>query len=227
MSTTLHTQKKSPSPKRLLVVEPIHSKQFSTPKASSGFNRWLGACPSQINPSEVWLLDQPLSSPSQLATRLGPTDANADLPAMLINAFHNWTRTQQTNGEIWIASDLQATSWRADDAAAWADTEAAYNKLDPPPSLRLLSFLGGEPNRSIRCETDQRQLIVTIQQDTPETQTIPLTLKQGDQTTRKDVTLSGTTTTLTFDMPGDGIVIGEVTLPEDGNVCDNIVYFVF
>jgi len=182
---------------------------------------------SQINPSEVWLLDQPLSIPSQLAARLGPTDASADLPAMLINTFQNWSRTQQTNGEIWIASDLQATSWRADDAAAWADVEAAYNKLDPAPSLRLLSFPGGEPNRSIRCETDQRRLIVTIQQDTPETQTIPLILKQDDQTTRKDVTLSGATTTLTFDMPGDGIVIGDVTLPEDGNARDNTAHFVF
>ena len=182
---------------------------------------------SQVNPSEVWLLDQPLHKYSNLATQFSPTDAKADLPAMLMKAFQNWTRTQQTNGEIWIASDLQATSWRAEDAAAWADVEAAYSKLDPGPTLRVLSIQGGKPNRSIRCEMDQRQLIVTIQQETAATQTIPVTLKQGDQTTNKDVTLSGKTTTLTLDMPSEGVVIGELSLPEDGNARDNTTHFVF
>ncbi len=181
---------------------------------------------SQVNPSEIWLLDLPLNDPNNLAEQFGPTDAKADLPAMLMKAFQHWTRTQQTRGELWIASDLQATSWRANDKAAWADVEAAYSKLDPAPALRLLSFPGGEPNRSIRCETHQRQLLVTIQQETAETLTIPLTLKQGDQTTRRDITLSGETTTLTLDIPSEGVVLGEVSLPEDGNARDNTAHYV-
>ena len=184
---------------------------------------------NRVSPSELWVLDSATNEtrPLQNWETLTSTDTKADVPVMMLEAFKEWERTQQARGELWIVSDLQASSWQAESSNAWADVQAAYRKLSSPPTLRFLTLPGGQANRSIRCQAIQRQLAITIHQESADEVTIPITVKRGDQSTIENVALLGETTTLELSMPEEGEVSGSVSLPGDGNARDNTAYFAF
>lgn len=190
----------------------------------------------QLQPTEFWVQDsvsgeiRSFDRPEALAAELTGTDTSADLPTMIREALDHWEKSGQTQGELWIVSDLQANNWRPREAEFWAGLEAAYHKLTAPPDIRLLTFPGGQANRSIRCRTEQDQLEVTIRQEPSLANTearIPLTLSLGGQETIHDVLLSGESTTLEFDLPPDDAGTGRVSIPDDGNPRDNSAHFAF
>jgi hypothetical protein len=76
------------------------------------------------------------------------TDTAADLSALTARAAEYLTETPG-RAEVWIASDLQASNWQAQNDR-WTSARAALAALPQPPKLRVLS-LGGEssPNQAM------------------------------------------------------------------------------
>ena len=76
------------------------------------------------------LLEHPLST---------PTDAAADIPAMLQSALSWLVENQAGNAEIWIGSDLQPSNWMADDER-WPSLVEKFQALPQSVRIRLLAM---------------------------------------------------------------------------------------
>lgn len=184
------------------------------------------------------LQPQEVPSPDVLAeiSPAGPTDTAADVPALL-NRAAEWLRDSTGNTEVWLATDLQATNWRALDEG-WATARASLSSLPNAPRLRLLSMTGQPAaNSSVRLLSSRRagnrlQLEIEV-------------LRLGDRRSSVSVPLTihingvGTTDTLTMDgqalrfqknlaLPdGAQSGYGWVSIPGDGNPRDNVAFFAY
>ncbi len=174
----------------------------------------------------------------------GATDTSADLPAQL-EAVHKWFESEKPGtGEIWIASDLQASNWDPAAKERWKRLVGRFEGLPQKVRVRLLAM--NEPlssNSSVRVrelqllgegERAELQLEVEVLHDQAAlTETIvPVTIHLGTESRTIDVDfkLEGTSHTqfikLQIDDPGQG-GWGWVEIPDDDNPRDNRGYFVY
>jgi hypothetical protein len=167
----------------------------------------------------------------------GPTDADADIPALLEAVFEEIITNSTGTTEIWLASDLQKSNWQPD-AERWQELVARYRALPQKVAFRLLD-MPEQPaaNVSIRVpqvirhdaldrswlelkielrtsQADGRKLPVTIYVDGIQDQII-VELESSRITVRETLQLPA-------DAPGG---MGKLTIPHDQNTADNIAFF--
>jgi hypothetical protein len=174
----------------------------------------------------------------------GATDTSADLPAQL-EAVHKWFESENPGtGEIWIASDLQASNWDPAAKERWKRLVGGFEGLPQKVRVRLLAM--NEPlssNSSVRVralqllgkgERAELQLKVEVLRDQAAVTEInvPVTIHLGTESRTIDVDfkLEGTSHTqfikLKIADPEQG-GWGWVEIPDDDNPRDNRGYFVY
>ena len=174
----------------------------------------------------------------------GATDTSADLPAQL-EAVHKWFESENPGtGEIWIASDLQASNWDPAAKERWKRLVGGFEGLPQKVRVRLLAM--NEPlssNSSVRVralqllgkgERAELQLEVEVLRDQAAVTeiTVPVTIHLGTESRTIDVDfkLEGTSHTqfikLQIADPEQG-GWGWVEIPDDDNPRDNRGYFVY
>lgn len=200
-----------------------------------------------------------LASPSDLLElpETGPSDASADMPAMLLAALDHINANQLGQTEVWICSDLRAHDWRSEDGR-WKSLRDAFVDFGRRIRFRLLAFSSSETgvsaaqkNLSVRVEqadlvTDDDEsavvLSVKVQQNldgvtsgqsasSDESSTLPLTLSLGDSRTVVDLEIRGGV----GELNGHRIALpkgserghGHVAIPADLNPADNEFFYTF
>jgi hypothetical protein len=169
----------------------------------------------------------------------GPTDARADIPAMLQRAYNYLIETRSGAAEIWIASDLQASNWKAGDAQ-WQRIVQQFNALPQKVRFRLLSFEGPVKNNvSIslveavrRSRNLQSALEVTLDFQQSGTGKEPLVLRSSINGAESQTTIEMSGQALRWrnsfplgNMTGAGS--GSFQLASDANGRDNQVFFAY
>lgn len=196
---------------------------------------------------------QELESPGSLleSQQTGPSDASADVPAMMLAALDYIKANELGQTEIWICSDLRAHDWRAKDGR-WASLRDAYLQLGRRVRFRLLAYpQPATANRSARVEEvrlDERgaesfvSLSLKIEGDTEATgaasvssntvpETIPVTIELEGARSTVDVSFDGAA----GEVKGHRIAVpkattrgwGRVTIPADAGPADDDFFFTF
>lgn len=183
--------------------------------------------PSQV-PAIGMLADMPAAS---------ATDTGANLPAMLSAALDYLADNKTGAAEIWIASDLQASSWQAG-SPDWLALDARLKAMAYAPRIRLLAVNTPAPGDLALSLTDartrvmdgkyQHELTFRIHQNSGETGEKNLTLFDGTNQHPVKVKVTGGTgryrhrfETAASDQP----VLGYLELPADANPGNNRAYF--
>ncbi len=168
-----------------------------------------------------------------------PSDTAADMPAML-DAAAEWLAHNQTGlTEIWIASDLQRTNWQPQ-STRWPAAVARLAALRQTVRIRLLALTAPPaPNTSLaiigtnrRDRDGEPQLDLTLDLNRPQNTkaTLPVALTLDAVRSQFDAVMTGQNLrlhrTLALD-PAHPDGWGKIELPADGNVRDNVAYFVY
>lgn len=196
---------------------------------------------------------QELESPGSLleSQQTGPSDASADVPAMMLAALDYIKANELGQTEIWICSDLRDHDWRAKDGR-WASLRDAFLQLGRRVRFRLLAYpQPATANRSVRVEEvrlDERgsesfvSLSLKIEGDTDATgaasvssnmvpETIPVTIELEGARSTVDVSFDGAA----GEVKGHRIAVpkattrgwGRVTIPADAGPADDDFFFTF
>ncbi len=169
---------------------------------------------------------------------VGPTDTAADIPALLLAAAETLARERPGRAEIWLASDLQASSW-APEAVRWREAVAALAALPQDLAVRVLSLAGPSAgNRSVRLREARRmagagraRLEIAVEfrhNDTRAAAPVPVVWNALGARAQFEMTLDGPMATAlrALDWPeGADQFWGAVELPPDSNPADNRAYF--
>jgi hypothetical protein len=206
-----------------------------------------GAARQFEDSSHLILIENALREPQQIAgadalgrlSTTGPSDAAADIPAMLQTAFQWLVDNQAGASEIWIASDLQASNWRPEDDR-WASMIAQLDALPQPVRVRLLAFNENgsvnamvslsELTRRTKGSAAELDLAFDIRRDDSSSETVPVTVSVDGKTSQVETLLEGQSVRWRqrVDAPSDSTGgWGSVSLPDDGNGSDNTAYFVY
>lgn len=103
----------------------------------------LGHCRLSLLDSATGTVTQ-IPAPEALAdlTVSKTTDGGADIPALLQKAIPYLEESGSGKTEIWIASDMQASSWRPD-SPLWPGVRQRLAALAIPPSIRIMPSATG------------------------------------------------------------------------------------
>ncbi|MBP8717452.1 MAG: BatA and WFA domain-containing protein, partial [Akkermansia sp.] len=116
----------------------------------------LGHCRLSLLDSATGTVTQ-IPAPEALAdlTVSKTTDGGADIPALLQKAIPYLEESGAGKTEIWIASDMQASSWKPD-SPLWPGVRQRLAALPLPPSIRIMALRDRpESNRGIRVRQAQ------------------------------------------------------------------------
>ena len=197
--------------------------------------------------SHLILIDSATRAPQEFAKAASlaqlsvtrPTDTAADLPAMLRAAFDWLVENHAGTAEIWVASDDQRSNWRPDDPR-WKSVVAQLGGLSQKVRVRLLELnQTTEANSSIAIKELTRrslgtkgelQVVLDIQRNRAAAATMPVTLILDGQRSEASVALEGQSFRWRrkIDLGArheDGW--GGFSLPDDANLRDNTVWFVY
>lgn len=188
---------------------------------------------------------------------VGPSDASADLPKMLLAALDYINANQLGQTDIWICSDLRAEDWRVDDGR-WKSLREAYAEFGRRVRFRLMAMDGTDlvtgtenGNRQIRVE---KTALVSEGPDTLVSISLKVQQQAADANGEEDS--EGTAKTflpVTFDLLGNRSTVevevrngvgeltnhrvplpsgqsrgqGSVSIAADTNGADNTYFFTF
>ncbi len=165
-----------------------------------------------------------------------PTDAAADIPAMLSTALDYIQDAKPGRTEIWIASDLQKPDWEPEDAR-WKAFQAAITDQTPKVQVRVLGMNNRNSNDyAITVRAARREglelvidLEVTREEDIgPVSQPVTFSLLGARSATA--IEIEGQSLRFQKRLPlstkNDG-GNGWVSIPTDTNPRNNVSYFAF
>ncbi|HEY3854242.1 MAG TPA: BatA domain-containing protein [Verrucomicrobiae bacterium] len=169
----------------------------------------------------------------------GPSDTAADIPAMLRAAFDWLIDNRAGTAEIWIASDNQRSNWMPEDAR-WQSVIAQLSGLSQRVRVRLLELNQmPEDNASIsmkellrRPRGSESELAATLEiaRNSASAATIPVVLSLNGERSSTELKVEsqsmGWRRKIDLGSRSNG-GWGSFTLPVDGNLRDNQVYFVY
>ena len=190
----------------------------------------------RVSPSPLLLVDSASLQVRELKTieelaELSGTDIRTDWPGALLAALHAWQEARYGRGELWLTSDMQETDWQPDDSR-WTEIKAVYRQLSTPPTVRLLTMRGEQPNLVLTCGPGDsfNELLVTItnRNATQPTNEVPITWEIDGNRHVQSVSLTDTITSASLRIPVNATATlrsGFVSLPDDGNNRDNRAYF--
>lgn len=172
----------------------------------------------------------------------GPTDAAADLPAMLLAALDYIRANKAGRTDIWICSDLRENDWHSSDAR-WQSLREAFAGLGQRVRFHLLAYPERAPeNRAVRVTSVRRE-----QTETGAVLRVSLRLNRDAAAGAKqqvpiEFTIEGASSVLSVEWEGPVFELkdhpiplpsdlqrgrGRVSIPADANSADNDFYFVF
>ncbi len=183
------------------------------------------------NPQEV-----PSSDALLDLSATAPTESAADFPGLLLRAAEA-LMDRAGRSEIWLASDMQSSNWLPEDER-WAAARASLAALPSKPAIRVLSMSSSvTSNVSIKLLETQRmnrELILNLEISRDERArgavSIPLTRHMNGAATTQPVQVQSQTlrfqqkVPIADDQPSG---FGWLTIPADGNLADNSVYFAY
>ena len=170
------------------------------------------------------------------------TDTAADMPTLLEAAVNWFEETKPGRGEIWIASDLQASNWDPSAKERWSRLS---NKLDGLPQkvrVQLMAFNKGMPNNvSIRVAEvkrhrlgDKAELELTIEFacETAVSRDVDVEVIVDGKKSSFSIAMQGVSHVQQERFPLKSSEEGgwgylELIDNEDGNIRDNRAYFVY
>lgn len=183
-------------------------------------------------------IPQDVPSPDVLAelSSTAPTDTAAKLPALLATTAEFLAQTQGRS-EVWIASDLQSSSWEPENDR-WASVRAALASLPQQPQVRVLA-LGGESalNQSIRVISSRRagpnlvldlEIVRGVEASAP--LDLPLTTNLNGARSTENINIAGQRIRFHKTLPistREESGQGWVSIPGDGNPRDNVAFFAY
>jgi hypothetical protein len=205
---------------------------------------------SKQNPdSRFVLIESVLRQPLEIADASGlatmqmaeATDTAADIPAMVRAALDYILVNKPGSVELWIASDLQSSNWRAD-SPEWQDIGARLAGLSSSVSVRVLDLSSEAKNnvavavkfselrvRDPKTGKSQLGLGLEFKAEGDRKGTVPLLVTREGAKSQSDLTLSAAVQrqTLKFDLTNADPGWGKVELPADDNLEDNTAYFAY
>ncbi len=204
-----------------------------------------------MNVGRVVLIESNTSRPRELQSPaalsdlpiVGPSDATADVPAMLLAALDYIRANEVGQADIWICSDLRDSDWLSKDGR-WTTLREAFVEFGRRVRFRLLAFPEAAPlNRSVRVEEvrlDTRQsdpfvslsLKVTVGQPVGSDRPIlPVTVELDGARSTIEMPIEGAVGELkNHRIPVSSVTSrgwGRVSVPADSNESDNDFYFTF
>jgi hypothetical protein len=209
----------------------------------------LSQAAKQSAGSHFVLIENVLRQPLEIAdaSALGTmqmaegTDTAADMPAMFRAALDYLSTNKPGSAEIWVASDLQASGWRAD-SAEWQDIAARFAGLPQGLSVRILD-LSSAPGQNVSIAAKstelrvrdaksgkaQLSLALELKADAERKGALPLLLTRDGAKSQVDLTLNAPIQrqSLKFDLPKADAGWGKAELPADENPADNTAYFAY
>lgn len=170
------------------------------------------------------------------------TDAVADLPAMFRSALEYLVKNRPGSAEVWVASDLQASNWRAE-SPEWADINARFAGLPQETRVRVLDLgaktqtnlsvsLRGAEFRPSKTKPEQGTAVATVEfRATNSSGTFPLRLTRDGSVSQSDLELRSPLQRQAFkfdiqQLPTAG-GWGKLELPADEWPADNTAYFAY
>lgn len=179
--------------------------------------------------------------------QLGPADASADLPAMMLAALDYIRANKLGQTDVWICSDLRENDWNASDGR-WPSLREAFAEFDQRVRFHLLAYpQHANDNRAIRVSSVRREesregteafvaVSLSLQSDRDEGsdgtgETVPVEFEIDGARSVINVDIEGTAAELKdHRIPigrGQTRGWGRVSIPADANPADNDFYFVF
>jgi hypothetical protein len=184
---------------------------------------------------------QEVSSPAVLAdlSVAGPSDAAADIPALLDAALDYLQANRSGRAEIWLCSDLQSANWLPD-APGWGTVRERFKQLGQDIRVRLLALtqptkdnIGVRVTDVVRRRTGkgyELQITAELTGQDAAAATFPLTVVHEGARSQVEVNFGGQklTTQCRLDLgPRQSAGWGWVELPADANPRDNQAFFVY
>ncbi|MDP6904885.1 MAG: BatA domain-containing protein [Verrucomicrobiota bacterium] len=172
----------------------------------------------------------------------GVTDTSADIPGLLENAADWFKKTKPGIGEIWVASDLQASNWDSTAKGRWQQISSKLDTLPQSVRVRLMAMDEEAPaNVSVRTKSVARQRVadrvelvlqLEFSRGTALAGEVDLAVFVEGEENGETISLEGATHVHELRFPlrkGDQSGWGYVELvdKEDGNAQDNVAYFVY
>jgi len=209
----------------------------------------LSAATKQSPGSHFVLIENVLRQPLEIADASGlasmqmaeATDSAADLPAMFRAALDYLVKNKPGSAELWVASDLQASNWRAE-SAEWQDIDARFGGLPESVRVRVLD-LSSPPGRNlsvslknaevrVRDEKSGRaqlSLALELKAESDRKGALPIYVTRNGARSEIDITLNSNIQrqNLKFDLAKGETGWGKVELPADENPADDTAYFVY
>lgn len=197
--------------------------------------------------SQLIVIDSALRRPQPLARAsdlrelpaTAATDTTADFPALLQAALA-WLEENRTGtAELWIASDLQRTNWKADDER-WPALHTQLATMKQRVRLRVLSVNATadadtaltlqDVLRTDRGELAELLLTVDIQRSVNQSATLPVTVNLNGTPSQTEVAVTGGNLRWRQKLnlgTQRGSGWGFVEIPADANQRNNRTYFVY
>ncbi len=183
---------------------------------------------------EIQFVPSPEVLPDLVSSKA--TDTTADIPGLLIQAIE-YLADSSGNAEIWVASDLQLGDWRVDDDR-WAAARAGLGALASEPKLRVIGIeRGKERNFSLKLLSARRglknlslDLEITRSAGSRGEVSLPLSSNLSGAGTTQMINLAGQSLKFQRNLPipdGETGGNGFLTIPADGNLRDNQVFFAY
>lgn len=172
----------------------------------------------------------------------GVTDTAADIPGLLEDAADWFEETKPGIGEIWIASDLQASNWDPSAKERWRQLSSKLDALPQSVRVRLMAMDEESPtNISVRLASVARQRVadrvelilqLELNRGTALAGEVDVAAFVEGEENGVTISLKGVTHVHELRFPlrkGDQSGWGYVELidKEDGNAQDNVAYFVY
>ena len=166
------------------------------------------------------------------------TDGGADIPSLLQKAIPYLEESASGKTEIWIASDMQSSSWRPN-SPVWSSVRQRLAALPIPPSVRIMALRDRpETNRSIRitqAQINNGRLVLDMEIlrqgfDPNQPEEVPVNISVNNSVASSTLQLAGATTTIRKEIPlpqDKESGFGYVSLPHDDFSRDDISFFTF
>ena len=210
--------------------------------------RTLGATRLTLIESNT-MKPQPIESPDDLAElpQTGPSDASADVPAMMTAALDFIDANELGQTDVWVCSDLREGDWRPEDGR-WASLRESYAQLGRRVRFRLLTFASDAPaNRSVRVDdasfdpgAADGYVSISLTVQTPSAKSgssddaavvVPVTIDLNGARSIVDVTVEGGVGSLKKHLIAvpklQSRGYGRVSIPKDSSPADDDYFFTY
>jgi hypothetical protein len=216
-------------------------------KRARVLRRLAEAAGEQRGGSRYVLFDSAACAPQEVASpaaldklaAAGPSDAAADIPALLDAALDYIAGNPCGRTELWLASDLQKANWQPD-SPLWGTVRERFKALPQEARVRLLGLtqpvrdnIGVRVVEAVRRRTargHELQITVELTGQGAAAAEFPLTVVHEGARSTVPVNFGGQklTTQYRLDLgPRQSAGWGWVELPADTNPRDNLAFFVY